>query len=117
LVKPFDSDELLARVHALLRRVFKETLTPVLRFSFGDVEVDFARSAVTKKSAPVTLTEKELLLLRYFVDHRGQDLSRDRLLGAVWSHQRYITARTVDVHVSWLRQKLEATPNAPKHIV
>ena len=80
LVKPFDSDELVARIQALLRRVNKETLTPVTRFSFGAVEIDFSRADVMKNGRPLTLTQKEYQLLRYFIDHRGQVLSRDRLM-------------------------------------
>jgi DNA-binding response OmpR family regulator len=117
LVKPFDSDELLARVAALLRRVHKATLTPVMRFAFGQVEVDFAASQVRRDGALVALAAKELQLLRLLVDHRGQVLSRERILAAVWSQQPFITPRTVDVHVAWLRQKLEADPQAPRHIL
>ncbi len=117
LPKPFDSDELVARVRALLRRVHKEDLTPVTRFAFGNVEVDFSRSVVTKRGEPVSLTEKEFQLLRQFVNLRTQVLSRSQLLRAVWPDQPFITARTVDVHVTWLRQKLESAPSTPKHIL
>jgi two-component system alkaline phosphatase synthesis response regulator PhoP len=117
VVKPFDSDELLARVQALLRRVQKETLTPVTRFSFGSVAVDVAAEVVTRSGARVPLTDKEFQLLRYFINHRGQVLSRNRILQAVWRQQPFITARTVDVHVAWLRQKLEDIPGAPRHIL
>jgi two-component system alkaline phosphatase synthesis response regulator PhoP len=117
LVKPFDSDELLARVQALLRRVQKESLTPVTRFTFGNVAVNFATSIVTRSDARVALTDKELHLLRYFINHRGRVLSRSEILQAVWPHQPFITARTVDVHVAWLRQKLEETPAMPRHIL
>ncbi len=117
LGKPFDSDELLARVQALLRRVHKETLTPVTRFAFGDVAVDFSTSAVTRGGAAVALTEKELQLLRYLINHRGQVLSRSQILRALWPQQPFITARTIDVHVTWLRQKLEPTAGSPSHIL
>ena len=117
LVKPFDSDELLARVAALLRRVHKAALTPVMRFAFGQVEVDFATSQVRKDGAGVALAAKELQLLRLLVDHRGQVLSRERILSAVWRQQPFITPRTVDVHVAWLRQKLEPDPQSPRHIL
>ncbi|MCS7024221.1 MAG: response regulator transcription factor [Bryobacteraceae bacterium] len=117
LIKPFDPKELLARVAALLRRVHKETLTPVLKFDFGQVSVDFVKNTVTKNGELVNLAAKEMQLLRYFVDHRGQVLSRERLLANVWSQQPFITPRTVDVHVAWLRQKLEEDPQRPKHIL
>jgi len=117
LAKPFDPNELVARVTALLRRVGKEQLTPVLRFQFGGVRVDFSRPSVTRNGAAVSLAAKEMQLLRCLVDHRGQVLTREWLLGQVWSQQPFITPRTVDVHVAWLRQKLEEEPQTPKHIL
>jgi len=117
LAKPFDPNELVARVTALLRRVGKEQLTPVLRFQFGAVRVDFSRPSVTRNGAAVSLAAKEMQLLRCLVDHRGQVLTREWLLGQVWSQQPFITPRTVDVHVAWLRQKLEEEPQTPKHIL
>ena len=117
LAKPFDPNELLARVTALLRRVGKEQLTPVLRFQFGGVSVDFSKPSVTRNGVVVSLAAKEMQLLRCLIDHRGQVLTREWLLGQVWSQQRFITPRTVDVHVAWLRQKLEEEAQTPKHIL
>jgi two-component system, OmpR family, alkaline phosphatase synthesis response regulator PhoP len=117
LIKPFDSRELLARVSALLRRLGKTPLTPVLQYQFGDVAVDFDRREVLRAGAPVNLAAKELQLLRQLIDHRGQVLSRERLLARVWSDQPFIGPRTVDVHIAWLRQKLEENPQTPRHIV
>lgn len=115
LTKPFEPPELLARIEALLRRV-KQTRTSVLRFQFGDVEVDFERGGVLKGGAPVGLAGKELELLRYLIDHRGNVVSRDELLEAVWEYQPGVSSRTVDVHIAWLRQKLEDNPQTPTHI-
>jgi DNA-binding response OmpR family regulator len=117
LGKPFDAPELLARVKALLRRVQKEELTPVMHFRFADVEVDFVRNAVTRGGAKLSLAAKELQLLRFLINHRGQVVSRDEVLKRVWSQQPYITPRTVDTHIAWLRHKLESDPANPKHIL
>ena len=117
LIKPFDSKELLARVSALLRRLGKTPLTPVLKYQFGDVAVDFEHREVLRAGNPVNLAAKEMQLLRYLIDFRGQVLSRERILMRIWQNQPFIGPRTVDVHIAWLRQKLEANPQAPRHIV
>jgi len=117
LAKPFDPSELLARVEALLRRVRREKLTPVRRFQFDAIQVDFDKPEVRKNGATVNLTGKELHLLRYLIDHRGKVLSREELLKNVWGYQPDISTRTVDVHIAWLRQKLEDRPQFPKHIL
>ena len=116
LAKPFEPLELLARVEALLRRVRKDGLAPVKSFGFGDVTVDFDRGDVRKSGAAVALAAKELELLRYLVDHRGNVVSREELLQGVWEYQPGVSSRTLDVHVAWLRQKLEDNPQMPKHI-
>ncbi len=117
LIKPFDSKELLARVGALLRRLGKTPLTPVLQYQFGDIRVDFERREVSRAGMLVNLAAKELQLLRQLIDHRGQVLSRESLLNRVWHDQPFIGPRTVDVHISWLRQKLGSNPQVPRHIV
>jgi len=116
LTKPFEAPELLARIEALLRRAKKEKLAPVGQFQFGNVEVDFERGDVTKAGVPISLAGKELELLRYLIDHRGNVVSRDELLEGVWEYQPGVSSRTIDVHVAWLRQKLEENPQNPKHI-
>ncbi len=116
LTKPFEPPELLARIEALLRRVKKEKLTPVARFEFGNVVADFEKAEVRKNGVVAPLAGKELELLRYLIDRRGRPVSRDELLEAVWEYQPGVSSRTVDVHVAWLRQKLEDMPQNPRHI-
>ncbi len=115
LVKPFDPAELLARIETLLRRVRKENRIPVRSFQFSDVLVDFERMEVHRGGEPVSMAAKELQLLRYLVDHRERVVPRDEILQKVWEYEGEVSTRTVDVHVAWLRQKLD-NPQNPKHI-
>jgi two-component system alkaline phosphatase synthesis response regulator PhoP len=116
LTKPFEPPELLARVEALLRRVRKQGLPAVATFQFGDVVLDFERGDARKGGAPIALAAKEFELLRYLVNRRGKVVSREELLESVWEYQPGVSSRTLDVHIAWLRQKLEENPASPKHI-
>ena len=115
LAKPFEMAELLARVEARLRRGCGAAAPRVHRFA--DVEVDLRTAEVRRGGAPVELSAKEFLLLRYFVEHAGATLSRNELLDQVWGYDAMPTTRTVDVHVAWLRRKLEPSPRRPRHIL
>ena len=116
LAKPFDPTELLARVEALLRRVTKKGRVGVSRFDFNSVEADFESGQVRKNGELVNMAAKELQLLRYLIDRRGTVVKREDLLQHVWEYQSDVSSRTIDVHVAWLRQKLEDNPQTPKYI-
>ncbi len=117
LTKPFEVIELLARIEALLRRSPNHTESaPNGAFRFGDVGVDFKRAEVTKCNTPVELSAMEFRLLQFFIENRGTVHSRDDLLDSVWGYDAMPTTRTVDVHIAWLRQKLEENPRHPQYI-
>jgi two-component system, OmpR family, alkaline phosphatase synthesis response regulator PhoP len=115
VTKPFDPRELLARVEALLRRTRQERRIPVRTFQFDDVEVDFERAEVHRAGQPVSVAAKELQLLQYLVHHRDRVVPRDEILQKVWEYASEVSSRTIDVHVAWLRQKLD-NPQNPRHI-
>lgn len=114
LAKPFEMLELLARIEALLRRAPSEQGTTGESYVFGPVRVDFRRAEVERDGEKIELSALEYRLLRYFIEHRGATLSRDELLNEVWDYDVLVSTRTVDVHVSWLRQKLEPNPHHPQ---
>ena len=117
LVKPFEMAELLARIEALLRRGAAASSTTVGEtYRFGDILVDLRKAEVTRAGQPIELSAREFKLLRYFVEHRGAALSRDELLNEVWGYNAMPSTRTVDVHVAWLRQKIEDNPRHPQYI-
>src|SRR5262249_1699636 len=117
LTKPFEAIELMARLEALLRRRQSRPQRSGDAYRFGDVVVDFRRAEVTRGRQPIELSAREFTLLRYFIEHRGEALSRDELLSDVWGYDAMPLTRTVDVHVAGLRQKLETNPRAPEFIV
>jgi len=116
VTKPFSIRELLARVKAVLRR------TAVLpkdqdQHSFGDVEVDLRRCRVLRSGKALDVSSKEFELLKYFICHAGETLSRHQLLEDVWGYEHYPTTRTVDTHLVRLRQKLEPNPEQPQYFL
>jgi two-component system, OmpR family, alkaline phosphatase synthesis response regulator PhoP len=117
LTKPFQMAELLARIAALLRRAGPRDATAGDRHHFGAVRIDLRRAEVSREGQPVNLSAKEFQLLRYFLGHRGIVVSRDELLREVWGYGVVPSSRTVDVHVAWLRQKLEEDPKNPRFIL
>lgn len=116
VTKPFGVRELVARIRARLRRhVVAAEETSMLRF--GDVEVDFARHEVARGGKRIELTLKELEVLKLLARRRGEIVTREQLLNEVWGFDSYPTTRTVDNHILRLRQKLEADPSNPRHIL
>jgi DNA-binding response OmpR family regulator len=126
LTKPFSMRELMARVKAQLRRtrLMREELgksaQPTSKqetLSFDDLVINVTRREVTLHNTPLQLKPKEYELLEFFAAHRGQMLSREFILERVWGWDFIGDSRTVDVHVRWLRQKIEDDPGTPKRIV
>ena len=116
VTKPFSIRELLARVKAVLRRA-QGAPKDQERYSFGDVEVNVRSCRVIRAGRPLEFSAKEFELLKYFLSHPGETVTRDRLLEDVWGYERYPTTRTVDAHIVRLRQKLEPKPEDPRFIL
>ncbi len=116
LTKPFEMLELSARIEALLRRSVNTHQNAVGTFKFGSVTVDFRRAEVLKEHRQIELSALEFKLLQYLIEHRGEVIKRDELLDEVWGYDAMPSTRTVDVHVAWLRQKLEENPKYPQYI-
>jgi DNA-binding response OmpR family regulator len=126
LTKPFSMRELVARVKAQLRRsrLLREELDkqppaerPQEKLTFGDLVINLTRREVTLSGEPLALKPQEYELLLFFAEHKGQMLSREFILERVWGWDFIGDSRTVDVHVRWLRQKIEEDPGEPKRIV
>jgi two-component system alkaline phosphatase synthesis response regulator PhoP len=117
LTKPFETPELQARVEALLRRGAAGTRVELKKYEFEGIHVDFTSARMVKDGKTITLGERECRLLRYLVERRGTVLSRDELLQDVWGYKSIPLTRTVDVHIAWLRQKIEDDPKNPQYIV
>jgi two-component system, OmpR family, alkaline phosphatase synthesis response regulator PhoP len=117
LTKPFEMMELLARIEARLRRAPPPATIDAEAYRFGAIQVDFRKAEVTREGAAINLSAREYQLLRYFIEHRGATISRDELLNQVWGYNAMPNTRTVDVHVAWLRQKIEPNPKHPQYIL
>ena len=116
VTKPFEMVELLARIEAKLRRA-PVPLRLADGYQFGAIRIDFRKAEVTKDGQPLDVSAREFQLLRYFIEHRGATLTREELLNEVWGYNVMPSTRTVDVHVAWLRQKVEPTPRHPQYIL
>lgn len=116
VTKPFSFMELMARVEALMRRTHRQ-VEMADDFCFGDVAVNFKKFEITKAGAPIEISPREFNILKYFIEHRGEVITRDQLLDSVWGYGSFPLTRTVDMHIAKLRQKVEETPGDPKHII
>jgi two-component system, OmpR family, alkaline phosphatase synthesis response regulator PhoP len=117
LTKPFDMMELSARIEVQLRRMASVNGDGANQYRFGDILVDFRKAEVTKKGQPLDLSAREFLLLKYLTEHREATVTRDQLLNDVWGYHSMPSTRTVDVHVAWLRQKIEPNPKHPQYLL
>ena len=116
VTKPFDAEELAARVRAVLRRSRPGEEEAEDIFRFGGIEVDFNNHTAHKNGAPVEFTALEFDILEYLIHHRGRTISRKQLLRDVWGISGDITTRTIDRHVASLRKKIEPDPTDPEFI-
>ncbi len=116
LLKPFGTRELIARINAILRRVSPEK-PEVEELSFGDVTIDFKKQLVIKGQAEISLTAKEIGLIKLLYKHEGEVVSRDKILNEVWGYDKYPTTRTIDTFMHNLRQKIEDDPSHPVHLI
>jgi DNA-binding response OmpR family regulator len=115
VTKPFSVRELLARVKVALRRA-PDPARAADRFRFGDIEVDFKRQRASRGGNDLDLSAREFRILTYFIEHRGEMLSREQLLNEVWGYDVFPTTRTVDNHIARLRKKIEDDPESPQWI-
>jgi DNA-binding response OmpR family regulator len=115
LVKPFSTEELLARVRALLRRFQRQGSAPTT-LELGAVRLDLIKQTAFRGSKPLHLTAKEIAMLRLMAETPGEPVSRERFLDIVWGYGAFPTTRTVDNHIASLRGKIEADPNDPRWI-
>lgn len=117
VAKPFSMRELMARVRAVLRRAGSCDVEVRPTMSAGGIVLDTERHEVLVDGQGVELSPREFDLLAYLMGHAGRVRSRDDILKAVWGDSEYVDARTVDVHVRWVRKKIEATPATPERLV
>ncbi|HZI64053.1 MAG TPA: response regulator transcription factor [Thermoanaerobaculia bacterium] len=116
VTKPFGFMELMARAEAVLRRTAGRA-PAAEQLRFGDVEVDFRRHLARRDGHDLELSPREFRLLQFFAAHRGEVVSREQLLDAVWDYNSVPFTRTVDMHIAKLRKKVELDPHEPRFLV
>ena len=116
LIKPFDLIELSARIEALIRRSSQDSADGGQSFVFGAFSIDFAEKSLYRGKTNIDLSFQEYNLLEFLIKNRNRTLSREELLEGVWGYDEIPSTRTVDVHIAWLRQKIEADSANPVFI-
>jgi DNA-binding response OmpR family regulator len=117
VTKPFSMRELMARVRALLRRTTRPTVLAKEIIESGDLRIDLRARQAFRSDRPLALTPKEFGLLELLLQHRGHAFIREDLLNRVWGYEFAADTRTVDVHVRWLRQRIEDNPARPTRLI
>ena len=117
VTKPFSMRELMARVRAMLRRTETKFVVPDAPLKFGDLEIDSLHHLITRAGVALNLSPKEFDLLTFLAGNKGLVFSRDQLLEKVWGYDYSGDTRTVDVHIRWLREKIEESSETPKHLI
>lgn len=116
IAKPFDLMELLARIEAVLRRTGKSQVF-LEKVQLKDIVIDFGNNQILKQHGEIPLSRQEALLLKYLIHHEGQVLERSQILADVWGHDYLYSDRTIDTHITKLRQKIEPNPKSPCYIL
>ncbi len=116
ITKPFNLRELMARINAILRRTQQER-DSLHEYKFDDVVIDFDSYTATKGGKPIEFSPREFEMLRLFIEHENEIVTREQFLQQVWGYSHFPATRTVDNHIVKLRQKLEDDPENPKHII
>lgn len=119
VTKPFSFMELMARVEAVLRRATRpmQPLADFESYQFGDVVINFKKMVATKEGQDIALTAREFKILKFFIEHRGEVVTRDQLLDGVWGYESAPLTRTVDMHIAKLRRKIEGQIENPTYLI
>jgi len=116
VTKPFSVRELMARIKALLRRK-QEIVKDIEEYAFGAVQIDFKKQVASKNNKPIDLSTTEFKILKYFIEHEGEVVTRDNLLDKVWGFDVFPTSRTVDNYILSIRKQIEENPSEPNHLI
>lgn len=116
ITKPFDVGELLARIEAVLRRTARQQSDPQI-YRIGSVELDLRRLKANRNGEPIELSPREFEILQLLIAHAGETVSREQLLHHIWGQHASLYTRTIDAHITRLRQKIEPNPSNPQFII